>query len=97
MSKYVFCSIGVPIFISKKGLPVYNMTKLVQVPVDKTVFSWDLKVNNQYIEITDGYKIAVNAVNHHGCSGLEGDIIIHFISSANRNIVNHYSKLNYSK
>lgn len=73
------------------------MTKLVQVPVDKTVFSWDLKVNNQYIEIKDGYKIAVNAVNHHGCSGLEGDIIIHFISSANRNIVSHYSKLNYSK
>ncbi|XP_048269096.1 vascular endothelial growth factor receptor 3 isoform X4 [Bombus terrestris] len=84
--QYYTISIGVPIFISKKGLPVYNMTKLVQVPVDKTVFSWDLKVNNQYIEITDGYKIAVNAVNHHGCSGLEGDIIIHFISSANRNI-----------
>ncbi|XP_012236822.1 vascular endothelial growth factor receptor 3-like isoform X2 [Bombus impatiens] len=84
--QYYTISIGVPIFISKKGLPVYNMTKLVQVPVDKTVFSWDLKVNNQYIEIKDGYKIAVNAVNHHGCSGLEGDIIIHFISSANRNI-----------
>ncbi|XP_060829853.1 vascular endothelial growth factor receptor 3-like isoform X1 [Bombus pascuorum] len=84
--QYYIISIGVPIFISKKGLPVYNMTKLVQVPVDKTVFSWDLKVNNQYIEIKDGYKIAVNAVNHHGCSGLEGDIIVHFISSVNHNI-----------
>ncbi|XP_053982441.1 mast/stem cell growth factor receptor Kit-like isoform X2 [Hylaeus volcanicus] len=73
-------SIGVPILTSKNGLPVYNITKLGQVSAEKTVFLWNMKSKNHYTEIRDGYKVAVNAVNDHGCIGTEGNIIVHSVS-----------------
>lgn len=77
-----FYSIGVPLFVSKGGLPVYNMTKIGQVPSGNTLFSWELKSNDQLAtkEIKDGYKIAVSAINDHGCSGIEGNFIVHLVS-----------------
>ncbi|KOX74554.1 Vascular endothelial growth factor receptor 2 [Melipona quadrifasciata] len=82
--QYYKISIGIPLFLSKKGLPVYNMTELALIPANKTILSWNLKANNQHIK--NGYKIVVNAVDHHGCTGSEGDIIVHSISSMNHNI-----------
>lgn len=61
-----------PILISKSGLPVYNATLLGQVSAEKSTFVWD-----QYTEIRNGYKVAVTAINDHGCIGTEGNFIIH--------------------
>ncbi|XP_076683959.1 uncharacterized protein LOC143376992 [Andrena cerasifolii] len=82
--RFYSISIGVPLFVSKGGLPVYNMTKIGQVPSGNTVFSWKLKSNDDHLaikEIKDGYKIAVSAINDHGCSGIEGNFIVHLVSS----------------
>ncbi|XP_043524092.1 vascular endothelial growth factor receptor 3-like [Frieseomelitta varia] len=84
--QYYKISIGIPLFLSKNGLPVYNMTELALIPANKTIFSWDLKANNRHAKIKNGYKIVVNAVNHHGCTGSAEDIIIHSVSPTNRNI-----------
>ena len=92
-----FYSIGVPLFVSKGGLPVYNTTKIGQVPSGTTVFSWKLKSNDHSAikEIKDGYKIAVSAINDHGCSGIEGNFIVHLVSpiknpkTVNRGIVSY--------
>lgn len=88
----LFHRIGIPLFISRTGLPVYNVTKIGQVPVNKTMFLYDLKINNQDIQVKNGYKIIVSAVNYYGCFGPEGTFIIHFISS-NTKIVNYNRKL----
>ncbi|KOC67767.1 Vascular endothelial growth factor receptor 3 [Habropoda laboriosa] len=74
-------SIGVPLLTSRKGLPVYNVTKIGQVSAKETMFSWDLKANVEYIKTEDSYKIIVNAINDHGCFGPEGSFIMHFIPS----------------
>ncbi|CAK9826925.1 Tyrosine-protein kinase receptor torso [Anthophora retusa] len=81
-------SIGVPLLTSSKGLPVYNVTKIGQVSAEKTVFLWNLKANVKYIGIKDRYKVIVNAINDHGCSGPEGSFIMHFTPS-NTKTVNH--------
>ena len=73
------------------------MTELAQTPANQTIFSWDLKANNQHTKLKNGYKMVVNAVDHHGCTGLEGDVIIHSVSSTNRNIVSYYLKLQHTK
>ncbi|XP_076634682.1 receptor-type tyrosine-protein kinase FLT3 isoform X1 [Colletes latitarsis] len=82
-------SIGVPILTSKNGLPVYNVTKLGQVPAEKTMFLWDMKSKNQYTEIRNGYKIAVTAVNNRDCIGIEGTFIIHSILWETSKTVNY--------
>lgn len=74
------------------------MTELALTPANKTIFSLDLKANNRHTKIKSGYKIVVNAVDHHGCTGSAGDIIIHsVVSSTNRDIVSLYSKLQRTK
>lgn len=86
-----FHSIGTPFLTSNNGLLIYNMTKIGQVSAQRTTFSWNLKSNNHDIEIKDGYKVAVTAINNHGCFGSEGQFIIKSILSdvkvANNNIV----------
>lgn len=88
----LFHRIGIPLFISRKGLPVYNVTKIGQIPVNKTMFLYDLKINNQNIQIKNDYKIIINAVNYYGCFGPEETFIINFTSS-NIKIVNYNRKL----
>ncbi|OAD57872.1 Insulin-like receptor [Eufriesea mexicana] len=81
-------SIGIPLFMSRSNLSVYNITRIAEVPANKTMFIWNLKFNNQDIQIKDGYKIIVNAVNYHKCSGPKGSFIIHFTPLNTKN-VNH--------
>lgn len=52
------------------------------------MFLYDLKINNQNIQVKNGYKIIVSAVNNYGCFGPEGTFIIYFMSS-NIKIVNY--------
>ncbi|XP_015437462.1 PREDICTED: mast/stem cell growth factor receptor Kit-like [Dufourea novaeangliae] len=77
---YYIISVGVPLLTSRKGLPVYNITKIGHVPAGKTNFSWNMKSHDRYTEVTDGYKVMVNAVNNHGCFGTEGIFILHSTS-----------------
>lgn len=94
----LFCSIGIPLFLSKKGLPVYNVTRLALIPANETkIFSWDLKADNRRAKIKNGYKIVVDAVDRHGCTGSEGDVVVHSVSSTNSDVVNDYSKLQRTK
>lgn len=79
--QFYIIKIGIPLFISRKGLPVYNVTKIGQIPVNKTMFLYDLKINNQNIQIKNDYKIIISAVNYYGCFGPEETFIINFTSS----------------
>lgn len=65
----------------------------------KNTFNWDLKINNQYVKIENGYKILVEALDYRGCSGTQGSftvINIDKIKTLNGNIVVHiFSKNMY--
>ena len=80
--RFYSISVGVPLFVSKGGLPVYNTTKIGEVPSGDTVFSWKLQPDDRSAakEIEDGYKIAVSAINDRGCSGTEGTFIVRLVS-----------------
>nr|XP_031830019.1 receptor-type tyrosine-protein kinase FLT3-like [Nomia melanderi] len=78
---YYVISIGVPLFTTKKGLLVYNETKIKNVTADTTGFVWNTKSNGHYVDLKNDYKVIVTAVNDHGCSGADGTYIIHSTSS----------------
>lgn len=42
----------------------------------KNTFNWDLKINNQYVKMKNGYKIFVEALDYQGCSGTQGSFTI---------------------
>ncbi|XP_076235688.1 uncharacterized protein LOC143180047 [Calliopsis andreniformis] len=78
---FYIISIGVPLLLSNNGLTLYNMTRIGKVSAEKSMFFWDLRSNNQNIDIKDGYKVAVIAMNNHSCFGTEGYFIVHTASS----------------
>ncbi|XP_029659980.1 vascular endothelial growth factor receptor 3-like [Formica exsecta] len=83
-------SIGIPLSTSKAGYFIYNITKIGNVTSTKNTFNWDLKINNQYVKIENGYKILVEALDYRGCSGTQGSftvINIDKIKTLNGNIV----------
>ncbi|XP_011705937.1 PREDICTED: uncharacterized protein LOC105461151 [Wasmannia auropunctata] len=69
-------SVGIPLLISKAGHSVYNITKLNNVNSTTNTFNWDMRVNNEYIKIKNGYKILVAAMDYRGCLGTQGFTII---------------------
>lgn len=73
---YIYSSIGVPLSTSKAGYFIYNITKISNVASTKNSFNWDLKINDQYIKMKNGYKILVEALDHRGCSGTRGSFTI---------------------
>lgn len=77
---------------SKAGYFIYNITKISNVTSTKNIFNWDLKINDQYVKMKNGYKILVEALNYRGCSGTQGSftiINIDEIETLDGNIVVH--------
>lgn len=90
--EYIYSSIGIPLSTSKAGYFIYDITKIGNVTSTKNTFNWDLKINNQYIKIENGYKILVEALDYRGCSGTQGTftvINIDEIKTLNGNIIVH--------
>ncbi|CAL1681076.1 unnamed protein product [Lasius platythorax] len=69
-------SIGIPLLTSKAGYFIYNITKISNVTSTKNIFNWDLKINDQYVKMKNGYKILVEALDYRGCSGTQGSFTI---------------------
>ncbi|GAB1862189.1 Vascular endothelial growth factor receptor 3-like isoform X1 [Camponotus japonicus] len=69
-------SIGIPLSTSKAGHSIYNITKISNATFTKNTFNWDLKINNQYVKMKNGYKIFVEALDYQGCSGSQGSFTI---------------------
>lgn len=75
---------------SKAGHPVYNITKISNVTSATNSFTWDSKINNQYVRMKNGYKVLVAAIDHHGCLGTQGEFTIITIGkpeASNGNII----------
>ncbi|XP_076396960.1 receptor-type tyrosine-protein kinase FLT3 isoform X1 [Megachile rotundata] len=87
---FYLISIGVPRLTSKKGLPIYNINKIGQVPAERTVFLWNLKLNEEYMKVKDDYKVMVTAVNNYGCFGETGSFIINSKLPNDKTIVVRY-------
>lgn len=82
-----FDSLGIPVLVSRKGLPVYNKTKIGQVSAGKGMFLWNLETNGQYVDIKDGYKVIVTPLDYHGCSGPEGGYIINSARYTGKSVI----------
>jgi len=50
-------------------------------------FIWNLKINEEYIKIKNGYKILVAATNHRNCLGTQGSFTIVNAGEANENAI----------
>ncbi|KAL0123419.1 hypothetical protein PUN28_005742 [Cardiocondyla obscurior] len=82
-------SIGLPLFVSKAGYSVYNITKISNVTSATNTFSWDMKINGQHISIKNGYKILIAPMDHQGCIGTQGFVIV----STNRTEISNKSTM----
>ncbi|XP_024887703.1 tyrosine-protein kinase Mer-like isoform X2 [Temnothorax curvispinosus] len=69
-------SIGIPLLISKAGHSVYNITKISTVTSTTNTFSWNMKIDGQYIKVNNGYKILIAAMDYRGCLGTQGGFTI---------------------
>ncbi|XP_071570605.1 vascular endothelial growth factor receptor 3 [Temnothorax nylanderi] len=69
-------SIGIPLLISKAGHSVYNITKISNVTSTTNTFSWNMKIDGQYIKVNNGYKILIAAMDYRGCLGTRGGFTI---------------------
>ncbi|XP_076300533.1 uncharacterized protein LOC143218874 [Lasioglossum baleicum] len=80
---YYVISVGVPLLTSKKGLLIYNVTQIGRVTAKTTSFSWNIKSNDQRVQLTirDGYKLMVHALNDRGCAGTDGTFILRSLLS----------------
>ncbi|KAG5311487.1 FES kinase, partial [Acromyrmex insinuator] len=73
-------SVGIPLLISKAGHSVYNITKISNVTSTINIFNWDMRIDDQYIKVKNGYKILVAAMDYRNCLGTQGGFIIVDIS-----------------
>ncbi|KAG5334573.1 FES kinase, partial [Acromyrmex charruanus] len=73
-------SVGIPLLISKAGHSVYNITKISNVTSTINTFNWDMRIDDQYIKVKNGYKILVAAMDYRNCLGTQGGFIIVDIS-----------------
>ncbi|XP_078041812.1 uncharacterized protein LOC144472516 [Augochlora pura] len=80
---YYVISVGVPLLTSKKGLPIYNVTKLGRVTAERTSFMWNTRPNDQSIELRDNYKLMVHALDDRGCPGTDGTLLMSPIEVTN--------------
>lgn len=87
---FYLISVGIPRLTSKKGLPIYNIKKIGEVPAGRTMFLWNFKLNEEYMKVKDDYKVMVTAVNNHGCFGEAGSFMINSMSSNDKTIVVRY-------
>lgn len=62
--------------ISKAGRSVYNITKISNVTSTTNIFNWNMKIDGQYIEVKNGYKILIAAMDHRNCLGIQGGFTI---------------------
>ncbi|XP_011859513.1 PREDICTED: platelet-derived growth factor receptor alpha [Vollenhovia emeryi] len=69
-------SVGIPLLISKAGQSVYNITKISNVTSATNTFSWDMRVDGQYIKVKNKYKILIAAMDCRGCLGTQGFAVI---------------------
>lgn len=69
-----------PILISNTGLPIYNTTKVVSVPVNTSFYLWPVEPIDFTATTED--KIFVTAVNVHGCLGNASNFIIKRVNKA---------------
>ncbi|KAK2585418.1 hypothetical protein KPH14_010086 [Odynerus spinipes] len=72
-------SIGVPLLISKAGLPVYNITQIGSATVKTNTFLWNLHNGHQCNELKNGSKVFVTAIDNRGCFGNAGVFIINLM------------------
>ncbi|XP_076652548.1 uncharacterized protein LOC143358912 isoform X2 [Halictus rubicundus] len=78
---YYVISVGVPLLTSKKGLLIYNVTQVGRVTATTTNFSWNMKSDDQRMELRDSYKLMVHALNDRGCPGTDGTFVIRTLLS----------------
>lgn len=71
-----------PSLISKAGYSVYNITKISNVTFTTNTFTWDCKINDQYVKMKNEYKILVAAMDYRGCLGTQGGFTIVNINKA---------------
>lgn len=62
--------------ISTAGRSVYNITKISNVTSTTNIFNWNMRIDDQYIEIKNGYKILVAAMDYRDCLGIQGGFTI---------------------
>ncbi|XP_018315418.1 vascular endothelial growth factor receptor 3 isoform X1 [Mycetomoellerius zeteki] len=73
-------SVGIPLLISKTGHSVYNITKISNVTSTINTFNWNMRIDDQYVKVKNGYKILVAAMDYRNCLGTQGGYTIVDIS-----------------
>lgn len=72
-----------PSLISKAGYSVYNITQISNVTFTTNTFTWNCKINGQYVKVENGYKILVAAMDYRGCLGVQGSFTIVNVDKTN--------------
>ncbi|XP_012270587.1 vascular endothelial growth factor receptor 2 [Orussus abietinus] len=74
--RFFVISVGVPLLVSKNGLPVYNTTRIIKTSSKVSSFTWTPRNDNSYLHTSQQYKIIVNAEDRFGCLGPTGTFLI---------------------